>query len=62
MTSRKLLKLEVEQSSGQWREVKRIEGSTTQYISLQLRQLQSSSGGKRVRALDMDGRLVDMLG
>lgn len=56
------LTLMVEQSSGQWREIGRIENISSQYVSGQLRQAQSSNAGKRVKAVDSDGRLIDMLG
>lgn len=57
-----MLSIMVEQVSGQWREVKRIENLSTQYVSEQLRLTQQSNSGKRVRAVDEGGRLVDMLG
>lgn len=57
-----MLSVQVELSSGQWREVKRIEFLSTQYVSSQLKQTQASNRGKRVKALDMNGRMIDMLG
>lgn len=57
-----MLSVMVEQQSGQWREVKRIEYLSTQYVSDQLRRTQQSNLGKRVRAVDQGGRLVDMMG
>jgi hypothetical protein len=56
------LTLMVEQSSGQWRDIGRIENISSAYVSGQLRQAQSSNQGKRVKAVDADGRLIDMLG
>lgn len=58
----KSLTLMVEQSTGNWREVKRIDNTSSQYVSGQLKLVQNTNPGKRVKAVDADGRLIDMLG
>lgn len=55
-----MVKIQVQFSVGEWRDVSSV-NNTSQYIIRGMTQAQKSFPGRRVRAVDSDGRLLDMM-
>lgn len=55
--------IQVETNLGYWQTMNQIPDSETQqYVSIRLADISRSNPGKRVRAIDGSGRLVDIRG
>ena len=54
--------IEVQDFNNNWMQVSRILKTNDQVTMVEMRQAQSNFPGKRVRAVDETGRIIDLLG
>ncbi len=54
--------LKVQDISGNWFTIKNLDINNDQYTLSQMKQTQKMFGGKRVKAVDAKGNLIDILG
>lgn len=54
--------IKVQDLNGNWIDAKIVEHLSDQYVYQQMVQVQQNFGGKRVKAVDKNGHLIDLLG